>query len=196
MFRASFIGLLLVLSLASACAGSRTPQGDGTAPADLASPDSSLTMTDTRPDQATKGAEAGVDSAAPEVCDGKDNNGNGKIDEGSFLPHPWDGATFVPKGYFGTTADYHMVVSGRYLYVVSLAPASVVQVVEIASTDPKVNKLYKGVSPPADGYTAVAAVPPRLSRPVFLARGARAPAGQMHLSTRHCSGGLTHHGFW
>ncbi len=162
MFRALSIGALLALALGGGCAGKRTPQDDAAATADdLAVVDVALALPDSSPDQLKKSAEAGPkpDLLAPEQCDGKDNNGNGKVDEGSFLPHPWDGATFVPKGYFGTAAGYHMVIRGRYLYVVSLAPAGVVQIVEIASTDPKVNKLFKGVSPPADGYSALAAVP-------------------------------------
>jgi len=151
--------VFVALFALSACAGSRAPDtNDSTVVLDTTQPD--MSPPDTLIPETGKGIEIGIDfKLKPEQCDGKDNNGNGKVDEGSFLPHPWDGATFAPKGYFGTTLDYHFVISGRYLFVVNLDPAKVVKVVEIASADPKVNGLYKGVSPPAYGYTGLAAIP-------------------------------------
>lgn len=155
------MGLLFALFVGASCAGTRVPDtGDAAAGVDQTRPDSASAQPDSAAlPEAGKGAEAGADAPlAPELCDGKDNNGNGKVDEGTFLPQPWDGATFAPKGYFGTTADHHFVVSGRYLFILDLDPAKVVKAVEITSADPKVNALYKGVSPPATGYTGLAAV--------------------------------------
>ena len=153
--------VVLVLALAVGCAGSRAPWIQDAARDDQQqTTDMGQKLQDRLPDIFTTQPEGSVDGPlTPELCDGKDNNGNNKIDEGTFLPTPWDGATHAPKGYFGTDKDYLLVLAGKYLYAVDLNPAGVKAVIEIASTDPKINSSYKGVSPPAQGYNGLAAVP-------------------------------------
>ena len=153
------LALWLPLLLAG-CPGLRKVPPPGDAAADQGRGDSAWKFIDGQLEGGAPGdLAADIEAGSAEVCDGVDNDGDGVVDEGSYLPTPWDGATYAPKGYFGAGKEVLVVLRDELLYVVQLTPPRVLSIITIASTDPKLNKDYSGVSPPPKGYTALAAVP-------------------------------------